>query len=96
MKLNEHQVLPLARISRPTLHRKVNAGLFPAPERPDGWHLVWDESSVLAWRRREDASAELKSLRRRVAGMVADDPEVPAIHRRIAELLETLAEVRHG
>lgn len=89
MKINEKQVLEISKIGRATLHRKIAAGLFPMPERPDGWHVFWDETSVLAWRQREDLCEELAKLRR----SAGDDA---AKHRRVAALLEQLSGDDHA
>ena len=91
MKLNEKETLAAARIAHATLHRKITAGLFPAPVKIDGWHTRWDEGAVLAWREREDALVELAAAKRAVKRLRDDDQGVVALHRRIAELLEQVS-----
>ncbi len=92
MKLNEKETLQLAQIGRATMHRKIAAGLLPAPERPDGWHVAWDDDTVIAWRKHEDVVTELSEAKR----LRNDDQSAVVLHRRIAELLELAGEVRHA
>lgn len=47
--LNEAATLALSGLSRSTLHRYVAAGKFPAPTKPDGWHLGWGKDEVEDW-----------------------------------------------
>jgi predicted DNA-binding transcriptional regulator AlpA len=47
--LNEAATLALSGLPRSTLHRYVATDKFPAPRKPDGWHLVWDKGEVADW-----------------------------------------------
>lgn len=47
--VREKQIAPVLPFSKPTLWRRVKAGLFPAPMKLDGNVTAWRWGDVRAW-----------------------------------------------
>jgi prophage regulatory protein len=56
------EVIRLTSLSKSTIKRLVEAGLFPKPQRPSPRRIAWPASEVLAYR---DRLAELRKQERR-------------------------------
>ena len=68
--LREPQVLERLPFSKPTLHRKVRNGTFPAPVKIGARAIAWLAEEIDAWER--------KNIEARDARLAANAPDKPA------------------